>query len=215
MSWLLLQNWKCLTSFSRSYCVLINWASKWNPNIKLTHTYIKGPQCIFLARDLCILKRCLFACTPSRKKTLSILQIYCKTRVVVLTNVIVISVSPELFLSLRTFFFKDRTFPSRKLTVWVYIEAQCAYLILCITSYIVINTRKNYQKFISINKESLESTSYLHKQDFVSVFLTRISTSGGLRKWKIKFKHKLCTQTEETETTQNSQNNHRVFAEIN
>ena len=60
-------------------------------------------------------------------------------------------------------------------------------IILCITSHTVIYAhRETFKNSFSVNKESLESTSYLHKQDFVSVFLTRISTSRGLREVRNK-----------------------------
>ena len=59
------------------------------------------------------------------------------------------------------------------------------------------------------DKDSVEATSYLHEQDLVSVFLTQMSASRGLREVNIISKHKLCTKVEETEMTQ--QYNHHVL----
>ena len=41
------------------------------------------------------------------------------------------------------------------------------------------------QPSFSVNKDSVEFTNYLHKQDFVSVFLTQVSTSRGVREVRI------------------------------
>ena len=58
-------------------------------------------------------------------------------------------------------------------------------VLLCISSHIVINVQRNFQKQTSFgvrkNKDSVECISYLHIQDFVSVFLTQVSTSRGLK----------------------------------
>ena len=46
-------------------------------------------------------------------------------------------------------------------------------------------------------------TSYLHEQDLVSVFLTLVSVSRGLREVKIISKHKLFAQVEELKLSPN------------
>ena len=42
-------------------------------------------------------------------------------------------------------------------------------------------TFENKHHTISVNKDSVETTSYLHKQDLISAFLIPVSTFRGLR----------------------------------
>ena len=129
---------------------------------------------------------------------------------VVLTKVIVISVSLKLFLVWESLALNERVVPFEEIDCTINGGSSWYFLHKFTCSYQCI------EKLISQwNEDSVETTSYQHKQD-ISVLLTQvyIYLQGTMESMKINkiAKHKLCTQVhEETETAQNKGNTTIVF----